>query len=170
MRRTATLVILALTACPPYPALSDSALPTWLEGCWRRDATGTVMVERWLPRSANALHGVSETRRDGATVAWEFLQIITGGDGTQYVAWPSGQQPTAFERVDGPGGEWVFENPGHDFPQRIVYPEPVDDRLEVRIEGDRGGETRVVRFAMRRVDCADAWAAPAEVEGARQSG
>lgn len=162
----------ALTPAPGHAA--GDGLPAHLEGCWRRDGDRTVSVERWLEPSADTLLGVSETRRDGATVAWEFLRIVLDDEGVSYHAWPSGQQPTRFRRVPGPGTDWVFENPEHDFPQRIVYPEPIDGRLEVRIEGLRDGSPRVVRFPMRRVPCAQAWAAdevgPGEVEGAGQSG
>ena len=172
--RLRTRALAGLLAVLTLPAPAADSLPGWLEGCWRRDGASAVTVERWLAPSGNMLLGVSETRREGHTVAWEFLRIVAAEDGVRYVAWPSGQAPTEFRRVPGPDGEWVFENPAHDFPQRIVYPEPVDGRLEARIEGELGGERRVVRFPLRAVSCEGAWRAapggPGEVAGPGQSG
>jgi hypothetical protein len=42
----------------------------------------------------------------------------------------------------------VFENPGHDFPQRLIYRRD-GDRLTARIEGQAGGRTRTVEWAYR---------------------
>jgi hypothetical protein len=47
----------------------------------------------------------------------------------------------------------VFENPRHDFPQRVAYRLDPDGVLQARIEGQRGEETAVVQFPMRRVRC-----------------
>ncbi|WP_309639315.1 hypothetical protein, partial [Methylibium sp.] len=47
----------------------------------------------------------------------------------------------------------VFENPLHDFAQRISYRLLGDGSLLARIEGERRGRTRAVEFPMRRVDC-----------------
>ena len=50
-------------------------------------------------------------------------------------------------------GEVVFENPGHDFPQRIIYSLKAGGNLEARIEGEAKGEARTVDFSMKRLDC-----------------
>ena len=48
---------------------------------------------------------------------------------------PQGRHPpTGFALVESGPRRAVFENPGHDFPQRIVY-ERTGDRLDARIEG-----------------------------------
>ena len=47
----------------------------------------------------------------------------------------------------------VFENPTHDFPQRVIY--RLDDAgvLRARIEGLVAGKPRAEDFPMRRVRC-----------------
>jgi hypothetical protein len=47
----------------------------------------------------------------------------------------------------------VFENPEHDFPQRIGYRLVRPDFLSAWIEGTRGGHARRVDFAYRRGSC-----------------
>ena len=44
----------------------------------------------------------------------------------------------------------VFENPEHDFPQRILYWLDDDDMLHARIEGTEGGETHSMEWRYRR--------------------
>ncbi|HMB69863.1 MAG TPA: hypothetical protein VKU85_11145, partial [bacterium] len=63
--------------------------------------------------------------------------------------------PTAFKliSVDHSGeGEsrFVFSNPDHDFPQRVVYVREGDDGMLARIEGTMNGEERGIDFRFRR--------------------
>jgi hypothetical protein len=44
----------------------------------------------------------------------------------------------------------VFENPDHDFPQRILYWLEDADVLRARIEGTEDGENRGVEWTFRR--------------------
>jgi hypothetical protein len=70
----------------------------------------------------------------------------------EFISNPSGQSEAAFSLVGLSESEVVFENPDHDFPQRIIY-RLKGDNLEGRIEGKVKGELRVVDFPLRRVDC-----------------
>ena len=47
--------------------------------------------------------------------------------------------------------EAVFENPQHDFPQRISYELKGDGTLLAAIEGTKNGKTRRVEFPYRPV-------------------
>ena len=47
----------------------------------------------------------------------------------------------------------IFENPAHDFPQRIIYRRRGADSLLARVEGMRGGRLRGLDFPYRRVPC-----------------
>jgi len=51
------------------------------------------------------------------------------------------------------GDEVVFENPAHDFPQRIIYRMKDPENLEASIEGTMGGTARTVNFPLQRIDC-----------------
>jgi hypothetical protein len=45
----------------------------------------------------------------------------------------------------------VFENPQHDFPQRISYTLKGDGKLTAAIAGSKNGKTRRVEFNYQRV-------------------
>lgn len=98
--------------------------------------------------------GMSRTVAQGKTREFEFLQIRPDDHGDQhYIALPSGQKETWFKLVKLENKRAVFENPGHDFPQRIIYQLRADGSLLARIQGLRNGELRSVDFPMQRVDC-----------------
>jgi hypothetical protein len=98
--------------------------------------------------------GVGRTVRNGRTVEHEFLQIRLNAEGrVVYVALPSRQKEATFVASSIGERSVTFENPQHDFPQRISYRALPEDRLAARVEGTRGGTLRGIDFPMKRVPC-----------------
>ena len=157
----ALLMVQAPSLCAdPVP------LPVELSGCWESVDGERRVTEVWFSPAANRMIGISETRKGGTSVAWEFLRIERVGDSLVFRALPSGQTPTEFPLLSSSGGELVFENLQRDFPQRVVYPIPVGTELRARVEGPaESGATRVIPFTYQRIDCAGLWNAfpPTEI-------
>ncbi len=112
----------------------------WMAGCWELTARNGTMVisEQWMKPAGGSLIGMSRTVSGGKTVAWEFIRIVTDADGISYVAKPQqNKDETVFKIAKFSPNELVFENPAHDFPQRIIYRNPGPDTLFARIEGMR---------------------------------
>lgn len=133
----------------------DLARLAWLAGCWKSDAAEAGSVEQWMPPAGGTMLGMSRTVKQGRTVAFEFLQIRAQADGKlAYIAQPSGQTTATFALLRLGDAEAAFENPQHDFPQRVVY-QLADggSKLMARIEGVRGGKLRVIEFPMSRASC-----------------
>lgn len=94
----------------------------WLSGRWEAASGERWTEESWSAPRGGALMGYSRSGRGGALREFEFLRIQAGQDGTlAYWASPGGRPPVAFRLVSRTGTEAVFENPQHDFPQRIRY-------------------------------------------------
>ncbi len=126
----------------------------WLAGCWASIDGETGSGEQWTTPAGGTLFGVSRTVHDGRTVGYEFMQIRTTEDGEiEFIARPSGQTGASFLMQSLSENEVVFENPVHDFPQRIIYHLKADGILEARIEGNEEGVTRTVNFSLQRIDC-----------------
>lgn len=67
-----------------------------------------------------------------------------------YLASPKGRQPaTPFKMIEMAANKVVFENPEHDFPQRIIY-EREGDTLTARIEGTQNGEPHHQQWSWQR--------------------
>ena len=125
----------------------------WLAGCWTSDAGGRQVDEHWMKPLGGTMMGMSRTVVGGKTVESEALLIRATGSDVAYVARPSGQPEASFTLVTATAGEARFENPEHDFPQRIIYRLNTDGSLHARIEGTREGKVHGVDFPMTRGKC-----------------
>jgi hypothetical protein len=126
----------------------------WLAGCWTSASAGERRVdEHWMKPLGGSMLGMSRTVVGTRTAEFEFLQIRRNGDAIVYIAKPSGQAEATFTLKTVTAGEVVFENPAHDFPQRIIYRLAAPGALHARIEGTRDGKTRGIDFPMKRGEC-----------------
>jgi hypothetical protein len=145
-------LLLLMTLAPG----ADASALSWMAGCWRQETAGRIVEEMWMAPRGDAMLGMSRTVAKGRIVDHEFLQIRVQDGRLVYIAKPSQQPETTFTATTAGAHEVIFENPAHDFPQRIRYRAAGADSLVARIEGTRGGQPRGVDFPYRRVPCAGA--------------
>jgi hypothetical protein len=149
----ATSITLLLTL-PALAGDTSVAGMSWMSGCWASTGGERGSGEQWTAPAGRSMLGMSRTVRDGATVAFEFLRITEDENGKVFlVALPSGQQSTTFALLSQSDNEAVFENPEHDFPQRVIYRLMPGNLLVGRIEGTVNGTARNVDFPMKKTDC-----------------
>ena len=141
------IAFILLLLAAPATSVQDLG---WMSGCWASVGGEAGSGETWTAPAGGTLLGVSRTVKGGKTVAHEFMQIRETAPGQiAFLALPSGQKEASFPLVRLSGREAVFENPGHDFPQRVIYRRD-GERLTGRIEGSEGGETKGFDFPMQR--------------------
>jgi hypothetical protein len=146
-----SILAFALQATPAPPP-SDINRLAFLSGCWTLTRpNGTKIDEQWLAPAGGAMIGMSRSVRDGKLREFEFMRVLAAADGKlQFVALPSGQAEAAFPVKDIAENAVTFENPQHDFPQRILYRLVDKDTLVARIEGSVGGQARSADFPYQR--------------------
>jgi Domain of unknown function (DUF6265) len=127
----------------------------WLAGCWERSAGRRVVEEHWMRPRGGLMLGVGRTVDGDTLVEFEQVRLLERDGRLVYAAAPSGQPPAEFASAVVSDTAVVFENPAHDFPQRIIYRRLGTDSLVARIEGTRGGRLRGVDFPYRRAACQD---------------
>ncbi len=128
----------------------------WLAGCWASDDSAAGSEEHWMQPAGGTMLGMNRNVRHGQTVAFEFLRIFENEEKSlTLLASPSEQSSTSFQLSSISLSEVIFENPGHDFPQRILYRLVKSDRLLGRIEGTARGEYQQIDFPMTRKPCGD---------------
>jgi hypothetical protein len=125
----------------------------WIAGCWEGRTGNRIYTEQWMKPAAGLMLGMSRTVTGDRVTAFEFLQIRDDGSGMSYVAKPSGQAEASFKLLRQSDREVVFENPQHDFPQRITYRLQPDGSLLARIEGKLNGADRASDFSMKPAAC-----------------
>jgi inorganic pyrophosphatase len=143
MRNVAALLTLLGAVGPaPSPAqvaaaasagsvsIADAA---WLTGCWRMAAGRHEMEEQWMAPAGDAMLGMNRSLRDGEFRGYELLILTTRDGRLVYEAHPSGQQPAEFVSTTVDETELVFENPSHDFPQRLEYRLAGPDSIMVEV-------------------------------------
>src|SRR5262245_50564481 len=91
----------------------------WLAGCWERRATDRVITEQWMAPAGKMMLGMSRTVRGDSTLEFEHLELVERAGKLAYVAHPSGQTTATFPQRELTDSSIVFEDPAHDFPQRI---------------------------------------------------
>jgi hypothetical protein len=143
MKRSIGLV--ALIVAMASAAEGRQAKPTldglaWMAGSWVGTSRGIEMEEHWTTPKGNSMVGMHRDVGKGRTLGFEFLRIEQKGDEIVYLSMPNGRSPaTPFPLKDVNGTRVVFENPTHDFPQRIIYWKDGAD-LRARIEGTQNGK------------------------------
>lgn len=93
------------------------------------------------------------TTRGSVLADYEFVIIQERSNRLVYIAHPSGQSRTEFLSTSVTENSVVFENPEHDFPQRVGYRRQGRE-LAAWVEGAMGGPARRVDFLYQAVVCA----------------
>jgi hypothetical protein len=97
--------------------------------------------------------GMGRTMRGDTLVEYEHVRIFERDGKLVYAAHPSGQEPAEFVSTTLNDSTVIFENPGHDFPQRVAYHRLGSDSLAASVEGVSRGKQRTVSFPYERSVC-----------------
>lgn len=117
MKYTFTLLILFTVKL----TFAQSSFPDFLQGTWKME--NKEIYEHWDKLNENNLKGFSYTLKDGQMFISEYLDITKDKNEVIYTA-------TVIKQNQGNGvcymltkadSTFIFENPNHDFPKKIVY-------------------------------------------------
>ncbi len=161
MLRNVILMLLAVACGLPSFALAQSQAPNlkdfeWLLGTWKRESAKSVTLESWRKLSERTFEGegVRRSKATGDSVLVESLLLAEMRGEIFYLAKVAENRlPVAFRLTSLGGGRAVFENPEHDFPQRITYIRNADGSLLVITAGKVGGqgEAKQIEFSFQKL-------------------
>jgi hypothetical protein len=113
----ASLAFLLMAQSPPRDAVNDLA---WMSGQWQTADGATE--ESWTAPRGGMMLGVGRTMRGDVVREYEFLRLQAGADGVPvYWGSPNGVAPVGFRLTQTGPSSATFDNPAHDYPQRIRY-------------------------------------------------
>ena len=151
----------ALTACSTgggeaaakQKDLSQIAKTHWLLGSWRGTGGEASFSEHWEVRDDSTLYGRGYVVVGKDTVSAETISLVQRGGRLFYEPAVSGQnggRAVSFESTEISDSSLVFENPEHDFPQKISYRRMGADSLLASISGQLHGKENQQFFPMKR--------------------
>ncbi len=146
-------VILCLVSSIGFGARAnapDISTLAWMAGNWTGTQDGIEMEELWQKPKGNTMLGVHRDVKAGCTVSFEFLRIEATGEAITYWGSPGGRPATPFKMIQQEEQRAVFENAGHDFPQRIIYWRTKDGALHAKIEGTMQGKAASEEWTWRK--------------------
>ena len=143
---------LLVAAFPLLAAGPEVASLSWMSGCWAFERNGVKVEEHWSKPAADTMLGYSRTLRPGRPAFFEQLRIEVKEGQITYIPIIGKQGPIPFTLKSAADQQVVFENPTHDYPQRIAYSR-VGDELRARTELLDEAKPRPQNFFYKRIAC-----------------
>ncbi len=161
------ITIAALSACTDAPddanqnttntqpkASSQLAPLYWLVGIWHQTTPNGVIYETWAKNSDGTLSGKSGFITPEKTTIDETITIAPNGNEVYYTPTVKSQnkgKAIPFKMTIAHNDIFVFENPDHDFPQKITYARLSDDTIIASISGTVMGKQHSEDFEFIRM-------------------
>jgi hypothetical protein len=127
--------------------------PHLLPGLWESTGNIRLFEEWWLPDDST-LVGRSFSVNGTDTLLLETMELSQRSGQWTFWATPvtqnQGGRSIPFRSTDATDS-MVFENPGHDYPNRIVYRLQADTLLHTRTENMAGNKPKT--FTFRKIGC-----------------
>ncbi|TCC93820.1 hypothetical protein EZ428_03350 [Pedobacter frigiditerrae] len=112
-------------------------------GSWEMKTAKGKITETWLKYKDSLIGKSYRHNLKGDSVLTETLVIKKIDGNFYYCSKVSGQndnQTIKFKLLPVKENTFIFENPSHDFPQRIVYQNKAKDELLAWVEGEKNGK------------------------------
>ena len=114
-----------------------------LNGLWKTGTAEKTIYESWQTISDMEMDGKSYKIKATDTIIFEQTKIVEKNNEVNYIAKVSNQnggKEVPFKLISSANQTFIFENPEHDFPQRVIYQLVSKDSLHAWIEGKYKGK------------------------------
>ena len=147
----AMVALTLLISCNKYDAkgnlikkYDELQKATWLLGDWEKtDSLGTLK-EIWSSKDDSTFIGQSyyiQNKKD--TIHDEQIELMQDGEYLIYTATIKGEnndKSISFQMTNDQDSLFVFENPKHDYPQKIAYRLMKNKGLSITVSGKENGK------------------------------
>lgn len=120
-----------------------------LEGVWKMNSKRATICEEWKKIDKNYMQNKGYMIQGVDTTITERVALTKTKAGILYTSTVEDQnnkKPIVFKMTSATENTFVFENPGHDFPKRIVYQLVSADSLHAFIDDAVEGTKKVQHF------------------------
>lgn len=127
---------------------------SWLVGEWENKMPDGVLTETWTKANDSTFTGKTLFIKDKDTLHSEEIVLTQKGETLLYIPTVKGQndnKPIEFKMSETKTeNEFAFENPAHDYPQKIVYKKVSDTNLVATISGKQQGKQSSESYPMSK--------------------
>ena len=127
----------------------------WLVGQWQHQTDTTNLVEIWTFENDSTLTAISfyiQNKKD--TLHHETIELFEDNKKLIYKATIIGQnndEPVSFQKTMETETELIFENPTHNYPQKIVYKKNSNTQLTATISGKINGKIESESYQLKKI-------------------
>lgn len=151
------LLLLAIVSCKNPEATEKDQIKTanWLLGKWDTKTADGNLSENWKQLNDSTFQGESFFIKQKDTLHFETMTLQQKGEELFYSATVKGQnenKAVTFKLTNKNEKQLVFENPKHDYPQKITYTLINKDSLVASISGVQLGKPSSEKFGMKKSD------------------
>ena len=154
-KTTLILLLLAIVSCKNSEKDEKDKIKSanWLLGKWSTKTADGDLSEKWIQLNDSTFQGESFFIKGKDTLHSESIVLQQNGEELIYNATVKGQnenKAVAFNMTAGTEKQLVFENPKHDYPQKITYSLINKDSLVASISRVQLGKPSAEKFGMKR--------------------
>ncbi len=151
------LLISSLLSCKKQEQNTGAYLKlqkaSWLLGDWENQTKEAFFNEIWKQKNDSTLSGKSFVIAKKDTVFYENIELVQLNDSLFYIVSVKDQnkeKPVTFYQTSATDSKLVFENPKHDFPNKISYTKITKDSIVGEIFGLQNGKIVNEKFPMHK--------------------
>lgn len=150
-----SLAVLSIVACQNKSKNTYSHINkmNWLEGSWENKMPEGILTETWTKVNDSTYKGKTLFIKEKDTIHNEEIVLSQKGETLYYTPTVIGQnndEPIEFKMTNSTENEFVFENPKHDYPQKIVYKKLNATNLVATISGKQRGKASSESYPMKK--------------------
>lgn len=126
----------------------------WFLGRWENNSKEGNMSEIWTKENDSTFRGENYFVTGKDTSFAESVRLWQKENQLVYEVSVKGQnneKPVDFAMTSSSDKQLVFENPKHDYPNKITYNKITNDSLVAEISGMKDGKAKAEQFAMKKV-------------------
>ncbi|MDR7211923.1 DUF6265 family protein [Flavobacterium piscis] len=146
------LILIAVSCQKKETAEKDKIKAAdWLIGNWQNTSPDGVLTENWQKLNDSTFSATSYFIKGKDTLHFESIILAQKGETLTYKATVKGQnndKPVDFPSTSETENKLIFENPQHDYPQKITYTKGANNTLTAEISGKLQGKLTTERFIL----------------------
>lgn len=156
-KTTLILLLFAIVSCKNSEDNEKDKIKSanWLLGKWETKTADGNLSESWKQLNDSTFQGKSFFIKNKDTLHFETIILQQKGEELIYSATVKGQnndKPVPFTITSETEKQLVFENPKHDYPQKITYTQIKKDSLVASISGVQLGKPSSEKFGMKKTE------------------